>query len=118
MNENKKMKIQFYNSRTGEVFELSTIYTDRVEACVCGQNYCRDRQQEDGTTLFFRVIDHTEENPYLQAQLICNSDCFDCPNCDTCPGENVDDPDWNDEEDSEEPDFSEFEEIVDLLFGN
>ena len=114
----KTFKVQFINVTTGVVFTLSTPYADRVEACVCGQNYCRDRQQEDGTVLFFRVVDPTEKNPYPQVHPICDNDCFDCPNCDSCPGENVDDPDWDDEEDSEEPDFTEFEELVNLIFGN
>ena len=100
----KTFKVQFVNATTGVVFTLPTPYADRVEACVCGQNYCRDRQQEDGTVLFFRVVDHTEKNPYPQVQPICGECDNDCPtNC---------------EEDSEEPDFTEFEEIVNLLFGN
>ena len=97
-------QIQFINSKTNKIFHLSSTYADRTEACVCGQNYCRDRQQEDGTVLFFRVVDRTEKNPYPQVQPLFGECDNDCPtNC---------------EEDSEEPVFTEFEEIVNLLFGN
>ena len=87
MNENKKMKIQFYNSRTGEVFELPTIYTDRVEACVCGQNYSRDRFAEDGTALFFRVciVDEFED----EDDEVCPENvetCLVCPHRFKCFG--------------------------------
>jgi hypothetical protein len=50
-------QIQFINSKTNKIFHLPTTYTDRTEACVCGQNYCRDRQLEDGTVLFFRLVE-------------------------------------------------------------
>lgn len=105
---NKTFKNQFFNITTGEVFSLPTLYTDRVEACVCGQNYCRDRQQEDGTALFFRVlVADNEYEPYQQVRPICGECDNDCQFCPT-----------NYEEDSEEPDFSEFEELVNLIFGN
>ena len=48
--------IQFINIKTGKVFTLTAPHADRTEACVYGQNYARDRQQEDGTLLFFRVV--------------------------------------------------------------
>ena len=54
-------KTEFVNLRSGEIFRLPTPYSDRVEACVYGQNYCRDRQQEDGTVLFFRVVEAEAE---------------------------------------------------------
>ena len=61
------LKVECYNPSTNKAFVLPTDYIDRVEACVCGQNYCRDRQREDGTILFFRVIDSTTSNyePHL-----------------------------------------------------
>ena len=53
----KQMYVQVVNLETGKIFSLPTLYTDRVEACVCGQNYCRDRQAEDPCSeLFFRVL--------------------------------------------------------------
>ena len=53
----KQMYVQVINLETGKIFSLPTLYTDRVEACVCGQNYIRDRQAEDRfTPLFFRVM--------------------------------------------------------------
>ena len=103
----KTFKVQFVNVTTGVIFTLPTPYADRVEACVCGQNYCRDRQQEDGTVLFFRVVDPTEKNPYPQVQPICDYDENEEPE----HGESV-------YGDSEEPDFTEFEELVNLIFGN
>ena len=56
--EMKRMHIQVVNLTTGKVFSLPTLYTDRVEACVCGQNYIRDRKAENmSEMLFFRVLD-------------------------------------------------------------
>lgn len=66
---NKTFQNQFFNFATGKTFILPTSYTDRVEACVYGQNYCRDRQQEDGTVLFFRVVD-VDNNKFQPYQLI------------------------------------------------
>lgn len=55
--DKKQMYIQVVNLNTGTIFSLPTLYTDRTEACVCGQNYIRDRQAEDPwTNLFFRVL--------------------------------------------------------------
>lgn len=55
--EMKRMFVQVVNLETGKVFSLPTLYTDRTEACVCGQNYIRDRQAEDPRSeLFFRVL--------------------------------------------------------------
>lgn len=53
----KQYFVNVVNLETGKIFSLPTLYTDRTEACVCGQNYCRDRQVEDPSAeLFFRVL--------------------------------------------------------------
>ena len=106
----KTMKVQFFNRTTGKTFILPTPYTDRVEACVCGQNYCRDRQQEDGTELFYRVIVEGEYyQPKQEDALICDydeEDCDDdCYRCGLCC----------EDEDSEEPDEEIMEEIRSYL---
>ena len=55
--EMKQMYVQVVNLNTGKIFSLPTLYTDRTEACVCGQNYIRDRQAENKSELlFFRVL--------------------------------------------------------------
>ena len=55
--DKKQYFVNVINPMTGKVFSLPTLYTDRTEACVCGQNYVRDRQAEDRfTPLFFRVL--------------------------------------------------------------
>ena len=59
--EMKRMFVQVVNLTEGKVFSLPTLYTDRTEACVCGQNYIRDRQAESmSEVLFFRVLDAGE----------------------------------------------------------
>ena len=96
-------KTEFVNLHSGEIFRLPTPYTDRVEACVCGQNYCRDRQQEDGTVLFFRVVEAEAE----ELHPICECDEDDCDGvCERC-GLCCED---EDEEDSEEPDWEQHRE--------
>jgi hypothetical protein len=55
--EMNRMFVQVVNLAEGKVFSLPTLYTDRTEACVCGQNYIRDRQAENkAEMLFFRVL--------------------------------------------------------------
>ena len=55
--DKKQMFIEVINLETGKIFSLPTLYTDRTEACVCGQNYVRDRHAEDPCSkLFFRVL--------------------------------------------------------------
>ena len=55
--DKKQMFVQVVNLKTGKMFSLPTLYTDRTEACICGQNYVRDRQVEDPCSgLFFRVL--------------------------------------------------------------
>ena len=59
--DKKQMYVQVVNLNTGKMFSLPTLYTDRTEACVCGQNYVRDRQAENmSEMLFFRVLDVRE----------------------------------------------------------
>jgi hypothetical protein len=59
--DKKQMYVQVVNLSTGKMFSLPTLYTDRTEACVCGQNYIRDRQAENlSEVLFFRVLDVRE----------------------------------------------------------
>lgn len=56
--DNKQMYVQVVNLNTGKIFSLPTLYTDRTKACVCGQDYIRDRQAENiSELLFFRVLD-------------------------------------------------------------
>ena len=55
--DKKQMFVEVVNLETGKVFSLPTLYTDRTEACICGQNYVRDRQAEDPCSeIFFRVL--------------------------------------------------------------
>lgn len=55
--EMKRMFVQVVNLETGKIFSLPTLYTDRTEACVRGQNYVRDREAEDPCSdLFFRIL--------------------------------------------------------------
>lgn len=115
----KQFFVQVVNLNEGKIFSLPTLYTDRTEACVCGQNYIRDRQAEDySVNLFFRVL--ISENGVIPPACSlwddeddedrdCN--CFDCPHCGSCFGESVDEPN-DDEEDSEEPDW---EHILDTV---
>ena len=53
----KQYFVNVVNLETGKIFSLPTLYTDRTKACVCGQNYVRDRQAEEPwAKLFFRVL--------------------------------------------------------------
>ena len=60
---NVRYFVQVVDLNTGEMFSLPTLYTDRTEACVCGQNYIRDCQAEDKfSLLFFRVLISYDNN--------------------------------------------------------
>ena len=93
--EMKRMFVQVVNLTEGKVFSLPTLYTDRTEACVCGQNYIRDRQAENmSETLFFRVLDvHPDGSVAPSYELWDDEDEDDdepCPHpeqecCDSCP---------------------------------
>ena len=110
--DKKQMYVQVVNLNTGKIFSLPTLYTDRVEACVCGQNYIRDRQAEDPCSmLFFLVLfvdsmwgnDEDEElHPICECdEDDCDGECYRCGLC--C------------EEDSEEPDCEVMDEIFSML---
>ena len=114
--DKKQMYVQVVNLETGKVFSLPTLYTDRTEACICGQNYIRDRQAEHRfSLLFFRVLnsyDGKVAEPFNiydeeeELHPICDCDEDDCDGeCDCC-GLCCED------EDSEEPDFSELMEGI------
>ena len=116
--DKKQMYVQVVNLETGKVFSLPTLYTDRTEVCVRGQNYVRDRQAEDRQALlFFRVLNsydgkvaepfniYDEEEEELHP--ICEYDEDDCDGvCERC-GLCCED---EDEEDSEEPDWEQHRE--------
>lgn len=109
----KQFFVNVVNLETGKIFSLPTLYTDRTEACVCGQNYVRDRQVEDPSAeLFFRVLvakdgqvapsyelwdDEDDDEPCPHPEQEC---CEDCPFYSEC---------WEfDEEDNdEEPEHGE-----------
>lgn len=93
--EMKRMFVQVVNLTEGKVFSLPTLYTDRTEACVCGQNYIRDRQAENRTEmLFFRVLNADPDGSICPSyDLWDNDDDEDdeaCPHpeqecCEDCP---------------------------------
>ena len=116
--DKKQMYVQVVNLNTGKIFSLPTLYTDRTEACVCGQNYIRDRQAENlSEVLFFRVLDVRENGEiapeyYLwddeekELHSICDYDEDDCDGeCERC-GLCCED------EDSEEPALESLAEIL------
>ena len=123
--EMKQMFVQVVNITEGKVFSLPTLYTDRAEACVCGQNYIRDRQAEDRAALiFFRVLnadpdgsispsynlwdeededEDEDEDDDDDDDEVCphpeQENCAGCPFCSEC---------WSlDDEDDEEPEHGE-----------
>ena len=108
--DNKQMYVQVLNLNTGKMFSLPTLYTDRVEACVCGQNYVRDRQAEDPSSmLFFRVL-YVRENGETAPEYYLWDDQLE---------EEEDDFDWENpacqashEDDAEEPNYRELMEGI------
>ena len=113
--EMKRMFVQVVNLTEGKVFSLPTLYTDRTEACVCGQNYIRDRQAENmSETLFFRVLDvHPNGSVAPSYDLWDDEDEDDeaCPHpeqecCEDCPFYS-ECWEFDDEDNDEEPEHGE-----------
>lgn len=120
----KQFFVNVVNLETGKIFSLPTLYTDRTEACVCGQNYCRDRQVEDPCSeLFFRVLiakngqvapsyslwEEEEEEDDEACPHPEQESCEDCPFYSEC---------WEDEdedEDAEEPSSDSLAEILSVF---
>ena len=113
--EMKRMFVQVANVTKGKVFSLPTLYTDRTEACVCGQNYIRDRQAENNSeVLFFRVLDVHPDGTVAQSYGLWDDEDEDedendeiCPHpeqecCEGCPSYSEC---W-DFYDDEEPEFN------------
>lgn len=117
--DKKQMYVQVVNLETGKIFSLPTLYTDRMEACVCGQNYIRDRQAEDPCSeLFFRVLiakdgkinpsysmwdDEFEDEDEDDCDDVCENceeNCFSCGSCEFVGT------------DSEEPNYRELMEGI------
>lgn len=110
--EMNRMFVQVVNLTEGKVFSLPTLYTDRTEACVCGQNYIRDRQAENKfELLFFRVLNVHPDGSVAPSYDLWDEDEDDdeaCPHpeqecCEDCPFYSEcwdfgDDDDDNDEE--------------------
>ena len=113
--DKKQMYVQVINLNTGKIFSLPTLYTDRTEACICGQNYIRDRQAENfNEILFFRVLyarengevapehylwDDQLEEEEEEEEDNCDGECERCGLC--C-----------EDEDSEEPALESLAEIL------
>ena len=53
---NKKFYVNVVNLNEGKVYSLPTLYTDRTEACVAGQDYILNHWQENHDSVFFRVL--------------------------------------------------------------
>ena len=107
----KQYFVNVVNLETGKIFSLPTLYTDRTEACVCGQNYCRDRQVEDPCSeLFFRVLIAKDgqvlpEDYLWDDQLEEEEDDFDWEDP-ACQSSRKNEEEEKDAEDAEEPSYS------------
>ena len=115
--EMKRMFVQVVNLTEGKVFSLPTLYTDRTEACVCGQNYIRDRQAENmSETLFFRVLNVRPDGSVAPSYDLWDDEDEDeddeaCPHpeqecCEDCPFYS-ECWEFDDEDKDEEPEHGE-----------
>lgn len=104
--EMNRMFVQVVNLTEGKIFSLPTLYTDRTEACVCGQNYIRDRQAENKfELLFFRVLNVRPDGSVALSYDLWDDDpeqecCEDCPFYSECW-------DFGDDDNDEEPEHGE-----------
>ena len=103
----KQYFVNVVNLETGKIFSLPTLYTDRVEACVCGQNYVRDRQQENHDDVFYRVL-VAKDGKVAEPSYFTVVDDEDEDNEEPEQGESV-------YEDTEEPSSNSFAEILSVF---
>jgi hypothetical protein len=115
----KQFYVNVVNLTAGKMYSLPTLYTDRTEACICGQNYVRDRRQESYDDVFFRVLIANDGKVLAPSYFMVEEDedeeemptCGDCDgDCQFCPT-NYD----VESEDSEEPDWKVMDEILSML---
>ena len=115
--DKKQMYVQVINLNTGKMFFLPTLYTDRTEACVCGQNYIRDRQAENmSEVLFFRVLNVRPDGTVAPSYGLWDDEDEDegdeaCPHpeqecCEDCPFY-FECWEFDDEDSDEEPEHGE-----------
>ena len=108
--------IQMFNLSRSKVFALPSEYSDWTEACMEGQKYIFNRQEENNEALFFRVVDNCDFIPeeeeeeetklYNEVGSACPEDqenCFLCPKFSQC---------WEEEEEEEEPSSDSLAEIL------
>ena len=113
--DKKQMYVQVVNLNTGKMFSLPTLYTDRTEACVSGQNYIRDRQTENPSELiFFRILDVRPDGTVAPSYELWDDEDEDdeaCPHpeqecCEDCPFYS-ECWEFDDEDNDEEPEHGE-----------
>jgi hypothetical protein len=111
----KQYFVNVINLGTGKIFSLPTLYTDRDEACISGQNYVRDRKVEDPCSdFFFRVLvakegqvlasyslweEEEEEEEEKPTCGNCDGDCQFCPtnyDVESEDAEDAEEPNWRD----------------------
>lgn len=125
--EMKRMFVQVVNLTEGKIFSLPTLYTDRTEACVCGQNYIRDRQAENrAELLFFRVLNADPDGSISPSYELWDDEDEDeeeeeeMPTCGNCDGDcqfcptNYD-VEEEEDEDSEEPSSVSLAELLSVF---
>lgn len=122
---NKQFYVNVVNLTAGKMYSLPTLYTDRTEACVCGQNYVRDRQQENHDDVFYRVLIamdgkvlapsyFTVEEDEDEDDWECSDEqenCFGCPHFSDCWEEGEED----EEEEAEEPSSDTLAELLSVF---
>lgn len=122
--EMNRMFVQVVNLTEGKVFSLPTLYTDRTEACVCGQNYIRDRQAENKfELLFFRVLNVRPDSSVAPSYDLWDDEDEDdeaCPHpeqecCEDCPFYSECWEDEDEDEDAEEPSSDSLAEILSVF---
>jgi hypothetical protein len=86
----KRFYVNVVNLTVGKMYSLPTLYTDRTEACIRGQNYIRNRQRENRDDVFYRVLIAENGNiakpTYFTTEYenddcpVGQENCFDYPN--------------------------------------
>jgi hypothetical protein len=111
----KQFYVNVVNLTAGKMYSLPILYPDRVEACVCGQNYVRDRRQENHDDVFYRVLiakdGKVAEPDYFTIVGDEDEDDEACPHseqecCEDCPFYS-ECWEFDDEDNDEEPEHGE-----------
>lgn len=83
----KEYVVEVVNLTQGKLYYLSKPLFDRAAACVYGQDYVRDHQQENKDLIYFRVVEKSTVKSFTPVNF--NIEWYDGEECSCSPIEEI-----------------------------